>query len=97
MANTDSQFVSIADAAALLGVSRWTVGRMLDDGEIPHIRPRGVPRIDRADLEAWVAAQKAASVSKPQEKPPVKQPARDSGRPRKVAVAGKAATVAGTL
>ncbi len=78
MPSIDTQFLSIADAARILSVSRWTVGRMLADGEIPSVSARGVPRIDRADLDAWIAAQKAASV--PTSLEVSKRPV---GRPRK--------------
>jgi len=64
----EAQFLSIVDVATILGVSRWTVGRLLDDGMLPHVPVRGTPRIDRADLNTWIAEQKAASIKKAEKK-----------------------------
>jgi len=77
--SSSSSFLSIAQVAATLGVSRWTVARMLDDGEVPHIKVRGTPRIDRVDLGAWIESQKAKSAARP----PVEGPKRPVGRPKK--------------
>lgn len=46
-------FVSIRDAAVLLGVSESTVWRMLADGQITATRIRGNRRIRVADLQAF--------------------------------------------
>ena len=88
-----SQLLSIQQASDILGISRWTVGRMLADGELPFINPRGIPRIDRADLNAWIIAQKASSMEKARSKtvasapipPPRKRPVR---APRKTGLSG---------
>ncbi len=94
----ESQFLSIADAAILFGVSRWTVARLIDDGELPAIRVRGIPRIDRDDLAAWIAAQKAASLQQSQEKKAAEAPRRGRGRPRKAAInTQKTATAAASV
>lgn len=93
----ESQFLSISDVADILAVSRWTVSRMLEDGEIPYVPARGTPRIDRADFDAWIADKKAASLAKAQAKkakeeaPPA--PIRRRGRPRKQEVASAAAAI----
>jgi excisionase family DNA binding protein len=95
MSVVESQFVSIAEAALLLGVSRWTVGRMLEDGELPSIRVRGVHRIDLADLATWIEAQKTESVRKKSPAAQSKSPVpRVVGRPRKAPVTQQAATAA---
>ena len=91
-----TQFISIAEAATLLGVSRWTVGRMLADGEFPFISPRGVPRIDRADLKAWIIAQKVSSMERARSRTVKPVPVPQSGKrpvgaPRKAGLScGKA-------
>ena len=69
-----SQFVSIADAAALLGVSRWTVGRMLEDGEIPHIRPRGVPQMIVRTLRPGWLLKKLPPSANPRKNSPFSSP-----------------------
>lgn len=77
----EPQFLSIGKVAAILGVSRWTVSRMLDDGAFPRVSVRGTPRIDRVDLEAWIAAEKAKSAKSIEEAK--KSTRRPVGRPRK--------------
>lgn len=77
----ERQFLSIGKVAAILGVSRWTVSRMLDDGVFPRVSVRGAPRIDRIDLEAWIVAEKAKSAQSIEERR--KKTKRPVGRPRK--------------
>lgn len=53
--------LNITDAAALVGVSRWTVRRMLAAGHFP--RPARYPglrglRFRRADVEEWAKGGK---------------------------------------
>ena len=47
--------LSIPKTAARLGVSSWTVRRMLDAGQLPEIRIRGRRMVPTAGLERWVA------------------------------------------
>ena len=47
--------IAQADVARLLGVSRWTVRRMADEGLLKPVRLRGLTRYRRADVEALVA------------------------------------------
>jgi excisionase family DNA binding protein len=47
-----AQYVSPAEAATLLGVSLRTVYRMLDDGQLDHIRLRSLYRIPKVTLYA---------------------------------------------
>ncbi|WP_082915123.1 helix-turn-helix domain-containing protein [Paramagnetospirillum marisnigri] len=88
------QYLSISDVASVLRVSRWTVSRMLDDGVLPHIPVRGAPRIDPADLMAWIAAEKAKSVQRAkqraQERAKLTVVSGRRGRPRKSPVGGAA-------
>lgn len=45
-------YVTVAEAADILGVSRSTIDKMIDDGRIPVVRlsPR-VIRVERSELE----------------------------------------------
>ena len=47
--------LTVSQAAAYLGVSRWTVYRLLRDESIPRLNLRGWTRIPRAALDDWVA------------------------------------------
>lgn len=86
MSDRKSQFLSIDETAAYLGVHRSTIARMLDDGEIPSIEVRGIRRLDRADLGAWVEAKKAASLRKSLDGKGGELIQRRRGRPRKAGV-----------
>lgn len=83
----NERFLSINEIAACLGVSRWTVMRALDDGEIPSVAIRGARRVDPADLHAWIAAQKAVSLARMDASRAPMAANRPVGRPRKTAVA----------
>lgn len=48
--------LSVVDAAALLGVSRSTVNRLIAAGELPSVRLNGSRRIRRDALIAYVDA-----------------------------------------
>jgi excisionase family DNA binding protein len=67
------KFLTLAEAAAILRVHRATVGRMVEAGEIPAIRVRGLPRIDAEALAGYIAGSTPPSA--PASAPP--------GRPRK--------------
>ncbi len=45
-------YLTVPQAAELLGVSRQTMAKILDDGEIPYIRPHKHRRVKRADVLA---------------------------------------------
>jgi excisionase family DNA binding protein len=89
MPDRKSQFLSIDETAAYLGVHRSTIARMLDDGEIPSIEVRGTRRLDRTDLGAWVEAKKIASLRKSLNRAEAQRPQRRRGRPRKAEVVGE--------
>jgi len=72
-------FLTLAEAAAILRVHRATVGRLVQAGELPATRVRGLPRIDAADLAAWITA--GGSNTAPQ--PPALLPKGNRGRPKK--------------
>ncbi len=45
VADPDARFVSVRELARILGVSRATVYRGVDSGEIPHVRVSNAIRI----------------------------------------------------
>lgn len=52
--------LSVVGAAARLGVSRRTIEREIADGFLPVVRIRGTVRIALADIDHYIAANKAA-------------------------------------
>ena len=80
-------FLTLSEAAAILRVHRATVGRMVDAGEIPATRVRGLPRINATDLAAWIAA--GGSNSDPRPSAPVTPGRR--GRPKKAGISRRSA------
>lgn len=52
------KLLTTGEVAEWLGLSRWTVSRYVRDGVLPAFRigpGKGVIRIDRAAVEAWLA------------------------------------------
>jgi excisionase family DNA binding protein len=47
---------TVAEARRFLSVSRATVYRMIEEGELPSLKVRGTRRLRWADLEAYVGA-----------------------------------------
>ena len=79
---------SIIDAAELLGVSRWTIMRMMDACELPTIQVGGSRKILRSDLDTWIESQRAASLAAiAARKGAVNLAPKRRGRPRKQALA----------
>jgi excisionase family DNA binding protein len=54
-------FVSINDAAAILGLGRQTTRRLVQEGRIPSVRVGRVRRVPRQALQEVVANPKALS------------------------------------
>lgn len=79
----DTAFLSLSEVATYLGISRPTVWRLLDSGELPGLKIRDTWRVEKADLSVWIDQQKSASQEKIRatKKPSKKRPV---GRPRKV-------------
>jgi excisionase family DNA binding protein len=50
--------LSVAKVAQLLGVCRATAYRMIESGELPHVRVVNAIRVDRRDLQRWLGAAK---------------------------------------
>lgn len=54
--NRDALYLTPNQAAALVGVSRPLLNRLLDDGRIPHFKTEGGHRkIKRSDIDAYLA------------------------------------------
>lgn len=53
---------SIEEASAYLGLSTWTVRRMVWTGALPHIRSGRRILLDLWDLEAWITREKVQGV-----------------------------------
>jgi excisionase family DNA binding protein len=58
---TESKLLSPSEVAGWLSVSRATVYRLVDAGQIPVVRVGGQLRFDRAELERWLAHAKDAA------------------------------------
>lgn len=57
MAQTDTikRYLTVAETADYLGISRWTIYRMLKDGLIPHTSfSKRVKRFDREKIDQWL-------------------------------------------
>jgi len=52
-------YLSTSRAARELAVSRWTVVRMIEDGELDGIRIRGMLRVDAASVTRYIATHAA--------------------------------------
>jgi len=52
----DASYLSIRDAAAVVGCSKRTIEREIKTGRLPAVRHGRLVRIARGDLEAWVVA-----------------------------------------
>ena len=51
---TDTQFLTIAEAAELLGVSQRTIYRWMRGGYLRYFRVGNITRIQRKDLQAFI-------------------------------------------
>lgn len=61
---SDRVAYSVDEAADAVGMSARTIRRAVADGELEqHIVRGSMPRILRADLEAWIAAAPTERVS----------------------------------
>jgi excisionase family DNA binding protein len=61
MASMDPRFFTLSDVAQILNLSEPTVYAMARSGELPAVKfgARGVWRVDRDELEAFIDEQKA--------------------------------------
>ncbi len=57
MMSLEPRFYTVRETAQLLRVCPHTVIRMLDAGELPSVRFRGLRRVSRRALDAWIEAQ----------------------------------------
>ena len=74
---TDSDLLSISQIEVHLGVSRWTVTRLLDSGALESVRTPTGRRVQPAAYRAWIARQAVAATPEdgdmPSEIPPLHQ------------------------
>lgn len=57
----DSVFLSLAEAADLLGYTRSYVYKLAERGQIPSLKPRGRLRFARKDLEDFLLRGRRAA------------------------------------
>ena len=81
MSNTERPTLSIAETAALLGISRWLVQQATHDGSLPSVRVGRRILIPRSRLLAWLDGH---------EHPGAPQPGRDTSHPGDSALTGLA-------
>lgn len=62
MVATSDRLLSTSEAAERLGVSRWTLRRLAQDGELTPMRIRSAVRYDAADLEAYLSRARRRTV-----------------------------------
>jgi excisionase family DNA binding protein len=55
----EPRLLSPSAAATYLGISVWTARRMIWRGDLPSVRVGRLVRIDKCDLEAYIAEQKS--------------------------------------
>ena len=54
----DEALLSVRDVAARLGVCTATVYRLVDEGQLAHVRVLNAIRVAPRDLEAFIEAQR---------------------------------------
>lgn len=84
----ECQYFTIAAVAKILCVSRWTITRIIEDGDLVAEEHRGSIRISACDFEEYVARKRAAAIKAAEERREVKSvtAVRPVGRPRKAGV-----------
>ncbi len=60
MQTTTTHLISRRDAAAYLAISPRKLDSLVADGDLPRVKIGSCVRIDLLDLDAFIAAQKAA-------------------------------------
>ena len=58
-----SQLLRVRDVQTRLALSRNTVYSLIASGNLPVVRIGGAIRVDEADLEAWLEANKAGGAA----------------------------------
>jgi excisionase family DNA binding protein len=56
--NGRRQLLNAQEVAQLLGVSSFTVRRLISRGDLPHLKIGRLIRVDSADLDAFTEARK---------------------------------------
>ncbi|MGC8827816.1 MAG: helix-turn-helix domain-containing protein, partial [Anaerolineae bacterium] len=57
------ELLNVRQLQELLGVDRVTIYRLLDSGELPGFKVGGQWRFSRAEIEAWLARQRAGGAA----------------------------------
>jgi excisionase family DNA binding protein len=52
------EFIGVSQVARMLGVSRMTVYRMRDDGQLPFVQIQGRYKCKRSDIEKYLQDQR---------------------------------------
>jgi excisionase family DNA binding protein len=52
------RLLTLKQAAEYLGISHWTVRRLVWNGSLPHVPIGRLVQLDRADLDAWIDEKK---------------------------------------
>lgn len=60
-----NEILNIREVEELLRVAEKTVYSMAQRGELPAFKVRGQWRVRRADLDAWINAQRAPAPARP--------------------------------
>jgi excisionase family DNA binding protein len=78
-------YLSIAEVAQLVAVSRWTIQREIDEGRLYAVRVRDTVRIPAGAVEQWLTSLPAVA-----RKPAAAEmrQSRTLGRPRKPGLKG---------
>jgi excisionase family DNA binding protein len=53
------RLLTLKQAAEYLGVSAWTVRRLVWRGDLPHVPIGRLVQLDRVDLDHWIEEKKA--------------------------------------
>ncbi len=56
---SEARLLSVPNAAKYLGVSDWHVRRLIWRGDLPSVRVGRLVRLDREDLDRYIAEQKS--------------------------------------
>jgi excisionase family DNA binding protein len=65
MENKDSsiQLLTLSEAASILKISKRTLQRMIQNGQIPAFKVGGQWRISESRFEEWVQAEKSSAAA----------------------------------
>jgi excisionase family DNA binding protein len=76
---TIEPLLSLAETREVLGVSRMTLWRIVDRGDLPIVRIGDRPLFDPEDVRAFIASNRAPKTRDPAERPGLGDPAGSGG------------------